>query len=285
VDRLRALPVDFREETRVVDVLTEGRQVVGVEAQDRDGYRHSVRAPIVVGADGRMSVVAQRLGCRRPHRLKRMALVTYVTGLRDCRDHGEIFVDPPDYSILNPVAPNRVNVSIVVPLQHAAAFSDRLEQFFVARVKQLPHLARRLAGAERVAPVQAMGPLAYGATPPRHGGVLLVGDSAGFYDPFTGEGVFTALHSAELAAETIHSALKSDDVSAAALAPFEHRRRRIWRDKARVTRAVQAIIRRRWLANLTAHALARRPAVLDALMGVIGDFVPPRAVLGSVFER
>ncbi len=33
------------------------------------------------------------------------------------------------------------------------------------------------------------------------GGVLLVGDAAGFYDPFTGEGIFSALRGAELAAE------------------------------------------------------------------------------------
>src|SRR5438552_13720432 len=37
----------------------------------------------------------------------------------------------------------------------------------------------------RAAPVQALGPLAYRVAPPRHGGVMLVGDAAGFYDPFT----------------------------------------------------------------------------------------------------
>ena len=68
-----------------------------------------------------------------------------------------------------------------------------------ARVRQLPHLARRLAGATRVAPIRALGPLAHRVAPPETGGVLLVGDAGGFYDPFTGEGVFTALRSAELA--------------------------------------------------------------------------------------
>ena len=32
-------------------------------------------------------------------------------------------------------------------------------------------------------------------------GLLLVGDAAGYYDPFTGEGIYRALHGAQLASE------------------------------------------------------------------------------------
>jgi len=234
----------------------------------------------VVGADGRHSVVAERLGCRHAHALQRMSLVTYVRGVPGCGELGEIFVDPPDYAILNPLAPDRVNLSLVVPLAHAAPWTRRLEDFLAARVRQLPHLARRLAGAERVAEVRALGPLAQRVTPPREGGVLLLGDAAGFYDPFTGEGVFTALRSAELAAETIVTALRRGDVSLRALDAFERARRTAFAGKARVTRALQAVIGRRRLASWVCRTLAGRPAVLDALMGVVGDYVPPRALAG-----
>jgi flavin-dependent dehydrogenase len=279
-ERLRGLPVDLREETRVSDVLVEAGQVVGVRAEDRSRMPLDVRARIVIGADGRHSVVAERLGCRHPHSLQRMALVTYVRGVPECRDLGEIFVDPPDYAILNPLAPDRVNLSLVVPLAHAAPWTRRLEDFLAARVRQLPHLARRLAGAERVAEVRALGPLAQRVTPPREGGVLLLGDAAGFYDPFTGEGVFTALRSAELAAETIVTALRTGDVSLRALDAFERARRTAFAGKARVTRALQAVIGRRRLASWVCRTLAGRPAALDALMGVVGDYVPPRALAG-----
>jgi flavin-dependent dehydrogenase len=258
--------------------LVERGAVVGVPAVDRAGAAQTFRAPVVVAADGRSSVVAERLGCRRPHRLARMALVTYVSGVADCRDFGEIYVDPPDYAILNPLAPGRVNLSLVVPLAHAAPWSARLEDFFTARVRQLPHLARRLAGARREAPLQAMGPLAYRVSSPREGGVLLVGDAGGFYDPFTGEGIFAALRGAELAAETLVPALRAGDVSAAALGAYQRARRAAFADKARVTAAIQVVIRHRRLANAVARWLGRRPVVLDALLGVIGDFVPPRAL-------
>jgi flavin-dependent dehydrogenase len=279
VDRLRGIPVALRERTRVVDVIVDGEQVVGVRAEDAQGRPLEVRARVVLGADGRASVVAQRLGCRHPHRRRRMALVTYVTGLADCVELGEIFVDPPDYAILNPIAADRVNLGLVVPLGHAAPWSGRLHDFLVARVRQLPHLARRLAGVTSVAPVRALGPLAHHVTPPTLGGVLLIGDAAGFYDPFTGEGVFTALRSAELAVETVARALRAGDVSAGALTAYERARRAAFRDKAWVTRALQLVVGHRGLANMACRALARRPAVLDALLGVFGDYVPPRALL------
>ena len=278
VERVRALPVDLREHARVVDLIVEQGVVTGVRFVDRDARVHDVRARLVVGADGRASVVAERLGCRRPHALRRMALVTYVAGLGSCRDLGEIFVDPPDYAILNPIAPDRVNLALVVPLAHAVRWSDRLDDFMAARVRQLPHLARRLAGATRVAPIRALGPLAHRVAPPKTGGVLLVGDAGGFYDPFTGEGVFTALRSAELAVATIVRALASGDVSARALAGYERARREVFSGKERVTQALQFLIRHRRLANFAVRALARRPAALDALLGVFGDYVPPRAL-------
>ena len=278
VERVRALPVDLREHARVVDLIVEQGVVTGVRFADRDARVHDVRARLVVGADGRASVVAERLGCRRPHALRRMALVTYVAGLESCRDLGEIFVDPPDYAILNPIAPDRVNLALVVPLAHAVRWSDRLDDFMAARVRQLPHLARRLAGATRVAPIRALGPLAHRVAPPKTGGVLLVGDAGGFYDPFTGEGVFTALRSAELAVATIVRALAGGDVSARALAGYERARREVFSGKERVTQALQFLIRHRRLANFAVRALARRPAALDALLGVFGDYVPPRAL-------
>jgi len=208
-----------------------------------------------------------------------MALVQDVEGLDGFGGRGEIYVDPPDYSILNPVTARRVNVSLVVPLAHARAFRGRLEAFFAARAKQLSALAPRLAGARPVGRLMAMGPLAYRVAEPRHGGIALVGDAAGFYDPFTGEGLHAALRSAELLAEVAHGALRRDDLSIRALAPYAAARRRLVRDKARLARALQLAIRHRALANAVAHVLARRPRLLETLMGVIGDFIPPRELL------
>jgi flavin-dependent dehydrogenase len=282
VERARALPVDVRERHRVTALLRDGDRVVGVQAEDEDGARVDVGARLVVGADGRASVVARALGLLRPHRLQRLALIRYVSGVEGLHDRGEIYVDPPDYSILNPVAPGLVNLSLVVPLAHARPYGRRMAAFFEARIKQLRHLPARVAGMRAEGPLRVMGPLAYRVREPRVGGVLLAGDAAGFYDPFTGEGVFTALRSAELAADTIVRALRTHDVSAAALDAYERARRAAFDGKARVTRALQTVISHRRLATWVCRRLARRPAALDALLGVVGDYVPPRALPGAL---
>ena len=279
LERARSLPIDVRERHRVTGLKVEDDQVTGVEGADALGRPFEVRSRLVVGADGRASIVARSLGLVQPHPLKRLALIQDVEGLDGFDQMGEIYIDPPDYSILNPVAPGLVNLSLVVPLSHAKPFRGRLETFFHARLKQLRHLMPRLRGMRPQGRLMAMGPLAYRVMEPRHGGVVLAGDAAGFYDPFTGEGLYTALHSAELLVEVAHGALARDDVSTRALGACADARRAATRDKERITRALQFIIARRRLANRVAHALARRPALLDALMGVIGDFVPPRELL------
>ncbi|HSE06875.1 MAG TPA: FAD-dependent monooxygenase, partial [Methylomirabilota bacterium] len=162
VERARALPVDVRERHRVTGLLREeDGAVVGVQAEDGDGAPLELRCRLVVGADGRGSVVARALGLLRPHRLRRMALIRHVSGIEGLGDRGEIYVDPPDYAILNPVAPGLVNLSLVVPLAHARPYRGRLETFMEARLKQLRHLPGRLAGKRAEGPLMAMGPLAY----------------------------------------------------------------------------------------------------------------------------
>jgi menaquinone-9 beta-reductase len=284
LERARALPVDVRERHRVTGLIVEGGLVRGVKTESADGAPMELRSRLVVGADGRASVVAHALGLVRPHRLRRLALIQHVSGIEGLGDRGEIYVDPPDYSILNPVAPGIVNVSLVVPLAHAKPYSARLETFMEARLRQLRHVPARLAGMKAEGPVMAMGPLAYRVGEPRVGGVLLAGDAAGFYDPFTGEGLYTALRSAELLAEVAHPALTSGDVSVGALAPYALAKRAAFADKARVTQALQLIIAHRRLANSAARFLQRRPALLGTLMGVIGDFIPPRAIWGQVLH-
>lgn len=285
VDRARGLPIDVRERHRATGLVRSASAVTGVQAQNEDGELCEMAGRLVVGADGRHSVVASALGLLRPHRLRRMALIQHVSGLEDIVDRGEIYLDPPDYAILNPVAPGLVNLGLVVPMHHARAFARRLGAFFNARLRQLRHLAPRLSAMKAEGRLMAMGPLAYCVAEPQADGVMLVGDAAGFYDPFTGEGVFTALRSAELLTETAHAALTGGDLSRDRLAAYAAARCHEFASKSRVTHALQLLIARRRLANAVAHMLSRRPGLLDAVLGVFGDFVPPAELLSPALLR
>lgn len=286
LERARAYPIEIREGFRVTDLVVRGDRVTGVEGLGRDGQTETFAGRLVVGADGRHSVVAQRLGLVRPHpRLHRMALVAHLRGVERFDGHGEIYLAPPLYAILNPLKDGRTNMSLVGPLEEFAAPKREVDARFARGVARIPALASRLAGAHPAGPIRALGPLAYRVARPRHGGVLLVGDAAGFYDPFTGEGIFTALRSAELAAEVALAALEAGDSTRAALAAYEARRAEAFAGKQRITALLQALIARPWLANAVAHRLARRVDLLGPLMGVIGDFVPPRELLAPAYLR
>jgi len=289
VERARQVGVSVREGVRVVDLLREGRRVTGVVAEAvRPGPRPTgaerLPARLVVAADGRTSVVAQRLGLRRPHPwLHRLALVADVQGATGDPERGEIVLAPPAYSILNPVSRGVGNLSLVVPIEEGRRHKADLAGYFDRATRALPGFRERLRDARRIGPVHALGPLAYDVLPPREGGVVMVGDAGGFLDPFTGEGIYAALRSAEVAAEVGARAVQTGDVSAGALSPVHTRRVSDFAAKARVTVILQRAIARRTLSVFAARILASRPAHLTRLMGVLGDFVPPGALLAPAF--
>jgi flavin-dependent dehydrogenase len=110
-------------------------------------------------------------------------------------------------------------------------------------------------------------------------GLLLIGDAGGYYDPFTGEGLYRGLRSAVLAVETADAALRRGDCRADALRPFAGRYAREFAPKRLVEMIVHAVTTRQPVFAHVAVRLRRRPALADALVGVTGDFLSPYEVL------
>jgi 2-polyprenyl-6-methoxyphenol hydroxylase-like FAD-dependent oxidoreductase len=108
---------------------------------------------------------------------------------------------------------------------------------------------------------------------------LLVGDAAGYYDPLTGQGIFRALHSAELAARNLDEALRRSRVSRSDLRPYEVRSRAAFTPGRAVQRAVEGVMSRSALRGPVMHRLAGQPELLSALLGVIGDLSPVRSLM------
>ncbi len=136
-----------------------------------------------------------------------------------------------------------------------------------------------LRGLERVDAVLATGPFDCPVRAAVAPGALLVGDAAGYYDPFTGQGIFRALRGAELAAAALHAALDRGEASAAALAPYERARRRAFGPGERLQRVVEAFVARPAVLAAAARRFERRRDVADALIRVTGDLEPVRSLL------
>jgi flavin-dependent dehydrogenase len=80
-----------------------------------------------------------------------------------------------------------------------------------------PEAKRRIAGSRQAFPVQVLNDFSYRSSRIAGDGWVLAGDAFGFLDPIYSSGVLLALTSGEMAADSIHTALEEDDLSAARL--------------------------------------------------------------------
>ena len=278
----RASGVEVQEATRVVDLLTVGAHTRGVVV-DRGRGPEALWARLVIGADGRRSLVARKLGLLAEHpRFRKFAVRGYWEGMEGLEERGEMHVGGGGYCGIAPLSPTRANVTFVLDRAEMASAAGDLDGFYrTALGRRWPRIAERLDRARLCDRARAVGPLALvsrGASAP---GVLLVGDAAGFFDPFTGEGVTLALRSAELASRVANQALHS--TGDADLGGYDRERHVATRAKFRFNRLLQTVVGHPALANLVAHRLTRHPELADRLVSVAGDFVPARSVLGPGF--
>ena len=282
VQRAQSAGARLVERARVTDVLREGSgQVCGVSVLGADGGARELRAPLVVGADGLRSVVGRRLGLTRVSRVpRRLAFVAHYRGLPEVSEVGEMHVERDGYLGIADVGHGLTNVALVVSAADARGSAGDPDALLDEWIDSHPHLSSRFASAERIEPVRATGPFASSTRRAWSPGAALVGDAADFFDPFTGEGVYSALRGGELLAPFAAEAALADRVAAArVLAEYERARRDEFRGKWIVERLIAGTIAVPALINHAARALSRRKEMADLLVGVAGDFVPPSQVL------
>jgi menaquinone-9 beta-reductase len=125
--------------------------------------------------------------------------------------------------------------------------------------------------------VLATGPFARWSRRPvaTGGGALLVGDAADFFDPFTGQGIYSALRGAELAAQAIVASF----ATGASLEGYARARRREFMGKWLLERLIGAAVGWPALIERVVGRLIRRPHLADLLVRATGNCVPARAVL------
>jgi menaquinone-9 beta-reductase len=188
------------------------------------------------------------------------------------------------YVGIAPVPGGRVNVGIVLgPSWRADLARDGAARTAAAIVAAIPD-ARDDPATWRhgspCEPVAGTSPLGGRASRRAGPGWLLVGDAAGFLDPFTGEGLHRALVSTELAAAAIRGLLRGD---ASAATAYERAMRRRFASKDLVSWLVQAFLARPLAFEYAARRLASRPGVRATMGLVMGDLVPAGSALDPRF--
>ena len=283
LDRARQCGTLIVEGAHVRDVVRVGGRTVGVAVHGAPQPEY--RAPLVVGADGLRSVVGRRLGLVRARRWpRRIALVAHFSGVAGIGDYGEMHVAHDGYAGLADVGGGRTNVAVVLPRRGARAIGGDPAAAMLRWLGAQPALAPRFRHATRVSAVLATGPFAVHAPRAWAPGAALVGDAADFFDPFTGEGIYSALRGAEL----LDQALREADLARASTVDdagraYERARRAAFGGKWTVERIIGGVVGSPWLMNRAARALAAEQEMADLLVGVAGDFVPPSQVLNPAY--
>jgi flavin-dependent dehydrogenase len=278
----RASGATIVEGAALGELVTDGARVRGATVRTACGTE-TVRSRAVIGADGLRSMVARQIGTRRHGWPRRMAFVAHVAGVTGLEASAQMHVSARGYVGLNPIGGGVANVALVVPADLAREARGRATEFFFEQLERFEGVRGRVDRRQMVREVLVTGPFAASSSRIVADGALLVGDAADFFDPFTGEGICSALRGAELVADHLLPALDGADVaSAAALRTYLQARRRLFAGKWAVERLIG------WSMMVPAlfdHAVRRleRRGMAHTLIGVTGNFVPARAVLNPVF--
>lgn len=286
LDLARAAGADVRTGLALRDVeLADHRQGTHVlvdrpaGADGRAGEPVAIETRVLVGADGPRSLVAAAAGMVRPPRLAaRVGLSWHVADEPgDAPKAARMVVLPGGaYCGLAPVPGGRLNVGIVLA---GRTWRDRLVRDGAAAtgehvLRSVPPLPgdpeawREGTITDAIAGASPLGCRVAGRAGPDW---LLVGDAAGFLDPFTGEGLHRALVSARLAADATDAHLRGDP---AGLAAYDRAMRDRFATKDRLSLLVQAFLARPPLFEHAARRLARKPGIRGTMGLVMGDLVP-----------
>ena len=254
-----------------------GEKVTGIDRVE-SGWRlrmesgWGAEAPLLVGADGRKSLVARQTGLALPAPRKRVALHADVAALEEAPPFGEMHVfRDGSYVGLNNLSSWEVNVSTVC--DPAALRGVAPHEFLNRQLASSPHLRARVSRVAGAANVGATFPSSHVVRRASGPGVALVGDAGGFIDPLTGEGIYMALWMAEALTGRLVTA--GPAVVEEALAAYGAARAGSHRGKQRLNLLFQRCIVRPAVANGILRVLACRRGVGDAFVGLIGNQYRP----------
>jgi flavin-dependent dehydrogenase len=104
--------------------------------------------------------------------------------------------------------------------------------------------------------------------PVAHENLFFIGDAARVVEPFTGEGIYYALHSGELAADAIIKIIRGEDRQFASR-EFAHAHRKMYRGRLLINQLARGAVLSPKIASALLPVARFSPAILRALTGKI----------------
>ena len=221
VDAAAEAGADVREGFRVDDLLIDDARVIGIKGRTEDGQPISARARVVVGADGRNSLVARAVRGEE-YNTKPPLLAAYYTYWSGLPMNGrfEIYIRPQRGF---GGAETHDGLTMIVVGWPIAEFEDNkkdIEGNYLKTLELVPAFAERLRGAKREARfLGAVLPNFF--RKPYGDGWALVGDAAYHKDSITAQGITDAFREAERCASALDQVFTGTRLFDEAMAEYQ----------------------------------------------------------------
>ena len=208
---------------------------------------------MLVAADGRNSTIARLCNLLPRPAKERIALQTHLPLPHDFGNRVVLQFLREGYSGQAPVGNGELNLCLVSVPRKMPALRSWAEAHFGISPK---HAWRTIAPLTR-APIAAV-----------HRSLFLVGDAARVVEPFTGEGIYYALASGELAADAIISQHNGRDEAEVAAA-YSAAHAKLYRGRLWINRLARAAVLSPRVASALLEVARFQPAVLRLLTAKI----------------
>lgn len=257
-----------------------GERVCGVSGRARgDGSAAEVRARLVIGADGKHSLVAREAGASayREGPALSAACYTYWSGVE--LDGGEIH--PRDRRAVGawPTNDGLVMTYVAWPIAEFDALRADVEGNLLKTLDAAGDLGDRVRAGTRAERVRCTNDLPSRFRVPYGPGWALVGDAGLVMDPITGRGIADAFRDAELLAGAVATGLGGTDRELdRALAGYRRDRDRAALPMYRFTRMLARLEPMPAAMGEMFAAMATDPAETRRFLGVMTGVYPPSAV-------
>jgi 2-polyprenyl-6-methoxyphenol hydroxylase-like FAD-dependent oxidoreductase len=224
VDAAAEAGAEIREGFTVDELSVEDDRVVGITGHSASGGPVTERAGLVVGADGRHSIVAKSV--RPDHYNERPELLagyySYWSGL-PMNGRFETYIRPKRGFA---AAPTHDGLTLTVggwPFAEFESNKKDVQGNFLKMFELAPEFAERIRGAKLVASFSGS-PVPNFFRKPYGPGWALVGDAGYSKDPITAQGITDAFRDAELCAAAVDQAFSSARSFDAAMSDYQRTR-------------------------------------------------------------
>ncbi|MDW7777110.1 MAG: NAD(P)/FAD-dependent oxidoreductase [Methanosarcinales archaeon] len=254
--------------TRATGLLMEGGFVKGIKAEHM-GKKYTIKADIVIGADGVESRVGRWAGIDTTLKPKDMCTCAQylITDFTIDPDFCEFFlgnkIAPVGYIWVFPKGNNMANVGIGITghMSGKGKPLELLDEFIVKRFPDCRKIELVVGGV----------PVSGTIDRTVANGLMLVGDAARQSDPVTGGGIFNAMWAGDIAGKVAANAIRRSDVSAESLQEYEQ----AWRAELGRDLNMSLVVKERFTRmtdyelNTLAHSLKGVDLGSTTLIGLV----------------